>query len=304
MALILNISDGNGLQPTIFAALASYGGPLFNTEHGLPHPIGMLNNSWSAVEKSALDFLNKMDEMRARPRRMIARKGDAETINIEEDVISKYENFIYESVEFIEDADSNLRLCLLPKGQYSQWSPVGIRGIRKHADMICNKLKHEHNRMIRVSIEHNLGRVDGYSVCAFDSDSTLRPNQNIHSYSEVFSYSLDMKRIMANIYIICDSISQEIERIGYSYYSVKRQIDFSGSKTIEVIRRVSQLSPLVFMDEGERQMPIFKFDEETLKIERRGGFCIHPISGSVSVTSSFTGDGTTRSYHLFGKKHG
>ncbi|WP_157019620.1 hypothetical protein [Mesorhizobium xinjiangense] len=154
-------------------------------------------------------------------------------------------------------------------------------------------MKHESNRMVIVEYCHIAARVDGYSICELDQDEALKPNRHIHSDSEAFSYNVDFRRIMANTYLIGESVAQEVRRLGRELQPKDTVKAVAQVETIDLLNRAARMSNFVFPGERKKHMPKFQFDGETLRLERSGGEAIGAISTAKSSART-TGDGYTK----------
>lgn len=264
----------------------------------LPHPIGMLNHSWYDVVRAALTFLESQEKISHKTFPLRANSNEPIPPDTIQNAIDHYRNFIYEAVRFVEDAADNLKKCLLPKQRWNEWKPDGVPGLRKHSDMICNKLKHEHNRLIPVSVEHMMGWIEGYSVCAVDNDGTLKPNRFIHDDTQAFSYNVDIRRIVANIYLIGESLGHQIRKLTQSKLRLNDDEPEVSRDLPLMLEKISSMPIFVFPKEKAKHMPIFSFDGDRLTIDRSAGKILTPV-GWTRISARFTGDGFTKAFHIF-----
>jgi hypothetical protein len=288
--LRLGINGGAGFLPPIIPYLNNFSGQLWHVENGYPHPAPGLNAGWRRVVVSLEDFLDVYDAVR---------RGEGIEANdaskFEDRLLSRYQDFIYRSVEFIETAADKTKFALLPPDNMKQkWGSPRIAGLRRHADIICNKLKHNQHQLVIVALTHPQSIVHGYMVTQISPEGSAVPNKDIHKDREVLSFNVEIRKIVANLYLI----AQEVENSAISITGVKGSPTAAQDAATEaVLRRVSELSSFVFPGETHKHMPILSFDGDLLEVEDRGGRVRHGIFDH-QYRTRYVSDGHTRSYHV------
>jgi hypothetical protein len=289
--LILNKSEGSSLKPPVIPLFENYGGRLWHIENGYPHPTPGLNLSWRQVLASLEDFLDVYDCILQRP----FGEPPEGVGKLEDRLLTRYADFLYRAVEFTETAADKTKFAVVDPSRLKQkWGSSRIAGLRRHADIICNKLKHNQHRLIQVSAKHLQGRVEGYMVVYVSTEEVVVPNADIHKDREALSFNLDVRKVMANIYLI----SQEIQIISATATdaSTKTTGGFDAD-TESALTRLSALPNFVFPGETVRHMPVFEYQDGILRVDDRGGPVRHSFS-THQFRTRYISDGYTQVYRV------
>ena len=287
MALILSKEDGNHFHPPLFAQAAECEAD-YHQIKSLPHPFAIATHSWAQIQKSLKVVLDTFDAASAEP------SGASERPAFDS-LLDAYKVFVYANSEFSEAIIEKIPACFCASGQKIA-KAQGAQTLRRHADLVCNKLKHNQNRLIAVEAFGALARVLGYSVYSFDRKGALCPNPEIHSDRRAFSFATDIRLILANTYFLASAVGEIItmNRNGVRSPPAK----FEKSQALQdLLMRVSALPTTGFDWEAKKFMPHFGFDESVLEIKARGGEFTR-LPGQNRVAVRFEGDGITREFRL------
>jgi hypothetical protein len=162
-------------------------------------------------------------------------------------------------------------------------------------DMMCNKLKHNQNRLVPVVGMSNGELVIGLSIYEIERGGMLRPNRIIHSEREAFSFSTEIRRLLADAYLTAHEIGQYVENLPGPRQEPAPQSAPTGR--LELIERVARLPSHVFVFEARKHMPIWDFDGTKLTIGGRGG-PVSYLAEPVRMIVEFQGDGVTRQFKV------
>lgn len=292
MKLELNAHDGHSYRPPLFSQLERYNGELFYHERKLGHPLSISTHSWLAVEHALERVLDKFTAMDSEFSHSKKTALHSKTCR---DLLDAHREFIYRAAEFLETIVDKVPACFTPMEK-----KTGLRQsakeIRRHVDVICNKLKHEQNRMVPVASYWQTGTVLGYCVCTTDASDTLGPSRIIHRDRRGFSFGVDIRRVLADVYCIAAKVGRFIDKLE----APKSEVVINGNegiKRLELLSRVEFLPTHVFRFERSGHMPIWKIKDQGLLIGSQGGDVIRaPISATMMTT--FAGDGVIRKFEV------
>jgi hypothetical protein len=281
MELRLTNDDGQNYGPPLFAEAQACSAP-YHQQRSMPHPFAIANHSWGRVQITLETFLNALN----------AANADGAPQQSHDALLEAYRQFIYASSEFAEAMLEKLPSCFVPPGGKLP-RVQGERKLREHADKVCNVLKHNQNRMIIVGARCPLWNVLGYAVMAHDSNGVLRPNPNIHSDTQrAFSFSADVRRVLANSYLIGAAVGAMIRSYGKPFGDKRPSV---AGKARQLIERVSALPKNMFPWERSQDMAVIKFDGDTLEVRDRGGDGLI-FQGTHTVSQTIQGDGATNKF--------
>ena len=290
--LTLSQEDENGFRPPLHGLLRKYVGQNFGVGRNLPGPLGVFNHAWSEVEQALTSFLDSLDQLNRSASSGRDIYKDTATISL---ALRNYKSLIYEIVEFAEAIADELKFCCMPADAAHTFKVEGIKTLRSYSATICNKLKHNQNRMVFVAVRYEFGIAPGYAVCEF-YNGALKPNREIHKDQQAFSFNTNIRRLLANAYLIAASL------IG----PLQEKADFSGDspelkangRTEALLQRVSRIPPIGFPDEKSRAISHFSFDGKTLHIRRSGSQNV-PVGRMTQSQSVCEGDGETKTFPTF-----
>ena len=195
-------------------------------------------------------------------------------------------------MEFIEDIERNIAKCLSSDAKRI----VNISGpdsLRKSIALPCNRLKHNHNRLGFVAASGLLFTAQGLAIYHTKND-TLEPNPEIHKDRRAFSFNVELRRLLANLYFYADEAAIKIRALLLPQVP-RTKIHSSDAPTAETLKRIANLPIYSFPFEKSKHMPSIEFDGHQLAIKESGG-SILPASGQFSMMAQFEGDGVTRSF--------
>jgi hypothetical protein len=289
MRLTYRLDDGFGFLPRCAEVLTRISEPLYYTEQGLPHPVGLFNRRWTTVQETLLEALDAYETLQQADRTQ-------NTISPEfKRLLAAHKRVLYDGAELIEDYEKNIRLCLFPPDKVRSVSFALSKGLRNHISTQCNKMKHEHAYMSAVEAKFFLTHVTGYSLCSYADGDTLRPDPHIHAQRSAFSFAIEFRKILANLYVMGAEVATYIEN---SIPLTPRQQGLtSRTQTVDLLERLTQLPIVVFPSERPAHMPIIEFDGQTLVIEEKNGPITH-AHGSATVTALYEGDDVTRTFQV------
>ncbi|WP_137045633.1 hypothetical protein [Pseudolabrys sp. FHR47] len=285
MPLLIRKDGPGGLLPPIASILNRLQGPLFNAEWGLQHPLAIFNRRWTTFEQSLVAVLDALDGWHS-PR------ANDET---SEHLLKSQKNLLYDATELIEDFEKNMLRAVLSRETYGKNRFSLSKGLRNHVVVQCNKMKHAHAYLGFVEARYQFAKIPGYSVFSLTEPDTLGPEKNIHQQREAFSFSIELRKIVSNVYLLADEVTQEI--IKHATLSHTEPDNKISDRTSDILRRVNDLPRLAFPSERPAHMPIYHFDGTTLEIDDKGGE-IHHASGNSTISASHVGDGVTKRFRV------
>lgn len=285
--LYFDKEDIFNFQPSCIAILRNYKGSLFNQDHDLPHPGAMVNTSWKRFLNSVDEFFDALE---------LGEQNQSKAANSLGEAVTKYEAIMYRGTELIETLLTNVKKSVLPIDKWSDWKPNVIKKWRNHPTVICNKIKHNHNLLVGVEGEYQNGKVIGYAVCYYSGDA-LKPNKYFHKKHEAFAFGADLRKIFAHIYLISDAVFKQLSEISPESIPKEKNKD-KNEREDKILKKVSALMPQCFHDYRQSDNAVFDFDNKKLKISDSGKN-LFPIGYALNFKSIFSGDGHTKSFHIF-----
>lgn len=292
MQLELNAHDGHCYRPPLFSQIERYDGPFYYHERRLGHPLSISLHSWQAVERALERVLDNFAAVDLGMSQSVQFDLNGEAYRL---LLEAHREFIYRAAEFLETIVDKVPACFTPMGKKASL-PQSVKNIRRHIDVICNKLKHEQNRLVPLGCYSQMGSVAGYAVCAIDSSDTLGPNRAIHRDRRGFSFVTDIRRAMVDIYCVGAKVGIFIDKLGAptSEMIIRSNED---ARRLELLRRVEFLPIRVFPFERSGHMPVWKIENQCLLIGSQGGEVIKDQSSS-TMRTIFAGDGVIRKFEL------
>lgn len=283
--LDLKISDGSQFQPRCFESIRRYTGNLYHDNHDVPHPLAILNHSWSKVLKAFDSALNEMEAYKPQSVDEAGRNA--------EPMVDAYVNLIYRAAEFIEDIENNVTLALSASAK-KRVAISGSGSQRKIIALPCNKLKHNHHRCHLLLASFAGIMVKGCAIY-YVKKGVLTPNTDIYKGRRGTSFNIEFRRIMSAIYFYCDDVAKSID--GLNVPSAGYSSNVIDESTASILTRISGLPFTAMPFESEKDMPVFKFDRQILHLESSGGLVI-PGPHGTKMQATFIADGVTKSYAI------
>ena len=284
-SMVLDIKSGSDLRPRCFAALAGYGGPLFNERENLPHPLGILGHSWREVVLAFEACLDALERKRGTPTQATVEHEDL--IN---KVTSSYRELLYRAMEFFENLTDNVAKSISPDPR-KLIKLAGSKRLREIVALPCNKLKHNHNRIHYVEAIGAGYNVPGFAIYHV-AGNALHINPQIHKERRAMSFNVEIQRILAAIYLYADEVAKSISQ---SHNERTAEVTVPDAISVAVIRRIVELPIFAMPFETDRQMPSISFDGTCLLIAEQGGM-LFPAPSGCQMMAQYVGDGTTRSF--------
>lgn len=285
MTLVLTETDGQQHRPPMFRQAEGYSGPLFHHERDLPHPISTATHAWDQVEAALRRDVAAFEAAQALAAAEPSRNTEYD------DLLVAHRELIYRVAEFTEAVADKVPPCFVPVGKKAN-VPASVREIRRHADQVCNKLKHNQNRLIPTMARTPFDVVLGYTVCEIHRGVTLQPSSTIHAERRAFSFACDIRQLLADVFIIGGKIGRLIESRGDIRDT---QCTPTPSSRFALFRAIQTLPTVIFPFERSAHMPLWQIDGSTLTIKRIGGQLRYPL-GTVTMATMFRGDGVIRSF--------
>lgn len=281
--------------PPCFRHLKYYSGADNWSARSLGHPLALFMTSWRNFQISLADVLDAIDKLGPlKP----DESPPSEKISV---VLKAYKNFIYAAAELIETMLERVPEALLPNPRKQKFKVKAIDAIRRHIDIVCNKLKHEQNDLLFVEFFYDTGNIAyGYRVVKFVGDA-CQPNSDVHKSQQAFSIPLDIKRTLAHVYLIAQRLGEALD--GYpDFVADYNSESLSGTKMdpsslIELLKRVAALPQTGFPDETPANCPDVLFSDGELKI-RKSRVTMSPRGRSGVVRNLWSGNGVTRSFQM------
>jgi hypothetical protein len=285
MALILTAADGQNFYPPLFRQAALVEGK-FSAERGLPHPFGIASHSWAQVERTLDRALNAFDgAMKENPG-----SGARPAFHA---LLDDHRAFIYAVAEFNEAISESIPSCIVPPGTKLP-KGMGVQKLRRHTDLICNKLKHNQSRLVAVEAVGTFVFALGYGVYSHDKGGVLRPNPEIHSARRAFSFATDIRLVLVNAYLVAAAIADAIFSSKDGELAEPKAVPQSEKLKV-LLARVAALPIYGFPWEAQKFMPVFDFDGAELRMRDHGGN-FSAVPGQHHINTHISGDGATTSF--------
>jgi hypothetical protein len=197
----MHADDGSGFLPQCASLLRRLKEPLFHDQQQLLHPLAIFNRRWANVERATSAVLDALDSWSAQ-----TEKADDQV----RDLLKAQKDFLYDTTELIEDFEKNFRRSVIPPDGLKK-SPFSLsKGLRNHVVMQCNKMKHEHAYLGFVEVQYQFGKILGYSVFALVDPGTLGPDKNVHQQRQAFSFAIEIRKVIANIYLLAEEVAADL----------------------------------------------------------------------------------------------
>jgi hypothetical protein len=252
----------------------------------------MYNHAWASVEGSLKSVLPHLEAL-ARARKPGA-GGYTRDINYDA-LTASYQRVLYECAEFIE---------VVCRGIWRSLSEVdgsvkiaGVASLRRHVDIITNKLKHDQNRIVPAGIEFSLGDAYGYAVCSFNHEGTLGPNPDVHIDESVFMFGIDLRKVLAQLYLIAALVGEKMRVLHAGHLTGGTQQSETSRGTEELLVRIDALPVVQAPRYSTAHVPIFQFDGEALVIALSGGRA-NSLGKAIREWLVYVADGATRSFNI------
>ena len=246
----------------------------------------MFNRRWSRIEPALKSVLDAYDTAVSRP------EPTEEDVRV---LLETQKNLLYDSTELIEDFEKNYRRAVIPTEKLASSSFALSKGLRNHIVMQCNKMKHNHAYLGFVSAQFQFVRILGYSVISYVDSNTMGPNPDVHKQRPAFSFPVELRKVLANIYILGEEVAAAI-RTAVELRTDVPPVSVSEGWA-EILTRIQNLPRAVFPSERAAHMPYFEYTANVLELEEKGGEIRHERGGSVTK-STYRADGITRSFRI------
>jgi hypothetical protein len=287
--------DATSYYPPCFRQLKHYSGPDNWSARNLGHPLVLFMIGWRNFQTSLADVLDAVDGLGA------LRPDSKPSSDKRALLLKAHKSFIYAASELIETMIERVPEALLPSPRSQKFKVKSIDTMRRHADIICNKLKHEQNELLFIEFFYDSGNIAyGYRVVKFVGEG-CEPNGDIHKSQQAFSIPLDIKRILAHIYLIAQRLGEALDHhpdFSVDYSKVLYPgTNLDPSALIGLLIRVDALTPTGFLDEVAANCPDVMFGDGRLKI-RKSRATMSPRGRSGTVRNLWSGNGVTRSFQM------
>ncbi len=309
--LVFTKADGLFFQPHCLNCAARYRGQLYNGQHMLRPPVGIISFSLQKIVGRLNAVLDQLDRYRNRHNYRQIRYGQLSIDNdIADNIIDNYVQLIHSVDEYSEDIQGNVVKSIVnTDGVVDKKTASLVKKFRKevkpfrdHFSGICNALKHNQNSLNFTAIACAAGFSEGYTVAAIDGSGASAPNAGIHKTTTAFSFNVDLRRILVDTYYIGYEAGNFIEDLAAAHGGLAAtaapecQLRENGDLN-KALARVSSLPRLAHPKEARNSIPIVRFDGETLEMAPVGETRI-PIIGKVISGYVLRADGVTRSFLL------
>lgn len=282
--LLLNIDEGYGFMPPCYKALMSYSEISYHEEFDLPHPIAIFNHSWSAVCYKLITTIDALEIMQSS---FNDRPNGSNSVSL----LAAYEALLHTCDEFIENIEKNITKSFAGKNGKADIS--GPDSLRKFFSIPCNRIKHNHNRLVYFELNNTRFKVSCCSLYHIHKGG-LRPNPEIHKNNHGFSFNMQLRKVVSSLYFYTDTVEKKIIKLSNSPIIPEIHPD---TNTISMLKRISKLPIISMPHETNRDIPSIDFNEKKLELSLRGGNAI-PINGRATVIH--VGDGYTHRFAVPG----
>ena len=302
MKLEFDVADGYNFLPHCLNHLARYTGPLYNDYHDLAHPLAFVSTSLNDLIDKIEAFLNTLDLYKT------LSFHDKIRPDTEQELLGNYKAVIYSFAEYAESLEKNVVKSICPKIALQDSATKNyISDFKKkispkydRAIVICNKLKHNHNRMNFVLLRYSIGSAAGFSVM-HNNRGTWKPNIEIHKKCQYYSFNIDIRRIMAEVYLLGYECGIFINNIAQTQGGLSETLlhNFQlPDRYIPILSKISTLPTLPFPPESLIPIPLFRYNQECLKVSYDGGNLIPVGSLQAEIEVRYAGDGVSNSFAI------
>lgn len=309
MRIKIKLIDQGSFLPSAAHAIAGVPDDfIYNSEHGLKHPMSVYATSLRLLTKEWTVVLNNIDKLRhsltdeERKLRLL-------------DTTSVYVQLLHKIHEHHDACTSVIRsLCRASDAKENKFNsvflnnanPVGWRHFRNatkpHRDelvgSIVNKIKHDQAELNSVYLISIRDIRFGYYLKGLISANTMGPDPVVHAGANTaFSFFRDMLMHLWWIYRTGDLLSECVTSVIHAKHGVQispAKGDFSEMQWSKVVERCSKLPPDFFPDEVEKPHPrlIYNKEAECVTLEFPSATRAHRLLGEYRVSAFSAVDGS------------
>jgi hypothetical protein len=173
---------------------------------------------------------------------------------------------------------------------------------RDHIGKVDNFIKHNQGRLRLIAFYDESSLFPGYFVEGLVGKGVVGPTPVIHPNADsAFSYARDLRFHLVNIYGVSRHLTTCIQNLGgFSNPSVTTglpQTPVPSEQWLKILRGVSGLSPICYPDEVRKPFPSISLTEDRALIRFPDNAVIRTtFPNGIRVSSTFVGDGVTRSF--------
>jgi hypothetical protein len=282
----------------------AYGGPLKFAEIERPHPTAALNISIAEVCRSlgaALASLEEMDKIHRRDDDSAKNKSHGES---SDQLLRSFRELCYRLAEHFEILEKLIPKAIEKVGRVFEIERDDyfkkLSRFRRDACVICNKIKHESNRLVLVENVYPTGHyVCGFSLCHIGKDGTLQPNAALHDAKRnACSFNLALRAAICDLLEADRAAAQFCESVcGPTSETVGASKD---SALHQLIGRLIQRPDIGFRFERSDNIRTIYDNGTALTFGLQPRRDTLPSPFDVKISQLVGGDGATRSFKLLG----
>jgi hypothetical protein len=222
--------------------------------------------------------------------------------NTQNAIVEHFRQVVYRMTETMDFYAGTLPDALGDKGSRSLRGPgrdyrAAIKRRRDHWALICNRLKHNTNVLVPVTVKYlPFGpTVVGFGVCSFQRD-VLAPNRQVHPNKKALGYPAELHQLASDV-LHADVLAGTLCRAAEEEPTMPLAPG-APAGTLPLGAAFARIACLTPIGMGEkRTQEVIELGAHSMSVGRR--FLRLPsYSGEAQV--SFPGDGITNSFEIFG----
>jgi hypothetical protein len=277
---------------------------LFHESQKKRHPLAAYNISISAVIKRFDDMLENLEDMEFDHSADPPIKAGKDRVLLE-----STDHLLDSLMEHMEDCEKIIAAFFQDPAQKISKKKIelykkNVGPYRDHIGKIDNYIKHHQGRLRSLAFYDSMNFFPGYYIEGLVEPGMVGPVPEIHpGGNSAFSYARDLRFHIVNVYGVSRHLFNFINDLGGlldpNLLPVELSPAISSANWVSTLRRIASLAPVCYPDEMRKPFPGVTFGEDNVKIrfpdnatERRS------LSNGIRVTSSFEGDGVTRTFKL------
>ncbi len=265
MKIIRKRQEEGGLLPSVVVRLSKkIESPLYYSDYGLRHPLGIFNSSVNEVVTEIEKLCDLLEKI------AVTYQGDLiEVIKNHDDILGLQRNLLYSIANHLDNCENIMKCFFQAKKAFRKNREVkeykkNIQDYSSHVGLLVNKVKHE-NQMIRpIWMANNTPSQEkwfspGYYLETAKPDGSLGPNPDLHKADDTgISFYRDIRFHFAHIYIVSSYLDDFTQKI----VGTIDEINYSLGKDTrlgKLAMRITNLPKYYFPNERSKSFPVIKF---------------------------------------------
>lgn len=268
------------------------------------HPLASYNVSIAIVIKRFNNVLNALDELEFdRSSQLPIKPGS------DEQLLEATDHLLDSLMEHMEDCEKIIGTFFIDPVQKINKKMIElykkkVEPYRKHIGNIVNFIKHHQGRLRLITFYNSTNFFNGYYIEGLVQPGVIGPVPGIHpGGNSAFSYVYDLRFHIANIFgvsrCLADFITNLNVTIGSNPMPEFNSINSMSSAWIDIIKRVSSYTMIIFPDEVRKPFPNIIMTDKCISIRfPDNSICKQTFQSDMRVINTINGDGVTRSYKV------